>query len=1025
MYLNCHTYYSLRFGTFSEKELLRLAQENHVTRLALTDINNTSANLNFVRLAPEYGIRPILGIDFRNGVDQCYVGIAKNNEGYLELNNFLSEHLHKETAFSPIAAQFENAYVVYPFEKVVQNNQHGFKEHEYIGVSIADLRRLPFSRLLKLKHKLVVQQPVTFRNKADFNAHRLLRAIDNNILLSKLDKAEEAKEDEKMFPIENLAAAFSEYPFILENTERLLNSCSIHFDFSKKRLPQNLETYTDSRKEDEEMIERLCREGLPYRYENPGKDIYDRLQKELRLIKEKGFVSYFLINWDIVSEARRKGFFYVGRGSGANSIVAYLLRITDVDPIDLDLYFERFINLYRANPPDFDIDFSHRDRPVMTEYIFSRFKHVALLGTYVTFKERGVIRELGKVFGLPKSEIDFLSEGRYDVSKLDEVSRLVIKYGRLIKGMPNYLSIHAGGILISEKPLHWFSATNLPPKGFPTTHYDMVIAEDVGLYKFDILGQRGLAKIKDSLEIIKYNRPDIDNTLDIHNVKKFIEDPVINDLVKTAQCMGCFYVESPAMRMLLKKLEVDNYLGLVAASSIIRPGVAKSGMMREYILRHRDKGRAEEKAHPVMMKIMPETYGIMVYQEDVIKVANIFAGLDLGEADVLRRGMSGKFRSRSAFQKVRDKFFENCRKRKYDEELIKEIWEQIASFAGYAFAKGHSASYAVESYQTLFLRAYFPLEYMVAVLNNGGGFYRPEFYVHEARMLGAAIHPPCINRSFDKNVIYGTDIFLGFGYLRELENRVSERILKERTANGNFTSLEDFLDRVFMTIDQASILIRIDAFRFTGINKHQLLWKAYLFLNKNVKIDHPKLFPPRHQNFKIPQLNTTKLETAFTQMELLGFCLCSPFDLLAEPPKNNRCTKDLRRFLNRHIDIYGYLVTVKNTTTHNGKRMHFATMIDQEGQVFDTVLFPPVAARYYFRGRGVYRFYGKVVSEFGFLSIEVIKMLKQDYIPDPRYADMKTSVRVFQQKDSYKVDTNVVPTTRKKPSAHKFVPIIH
>ncbi len=1004
---------------------MRLAQENHVTRLALTDINNTSANLNFVRLAPEYGIRPILGIDFRNGVDQCYVGIAKNNEGYLELNNFLSEHLHKETAFSPIAAQFENAYVVYPFEKVVQNNQHGFKEHEYIGVSIADLRRLPFSRLLKLKHKLVVQQPVTFRNKADFNAHRLLRAIDNNILLSKLDKAEEAKEDEKMFPIENLAAAFSEYPFILENTERLLNSCSIHFDFSKKRLPQNLETYTDSRKEDEEMIERLCREGLPYRYENPGKDIYDRLQKELRLIKEKGFVSYFLINWDIVSEARRKGFFYVGRGSGANSIVAYLLRITDVDPIDLDLYFERFINLYRANPPDFDIDFSHRDRPVMTEYIFSRFKHVALLGTYVTFKERGVIRELGKVFGLPKSEIDFLSEGRYDVSKLDEVSRLVIKYGRLIKGMPNYLSIHAGGILISEKPLHWFSATNLPPKGFPTTHYDMVIAEDVGLYKFDILGQRGLAKIKDSLEIIKYNRPDIDNTLDIHNVKKFIEDPVINDLVKTAQCMGCFYVESPAMRMLLKKLEVDNYLGLVAASSIIRPGVAKSGMMREYILRHRDKGRAEEKAHPVMMKIMPETYGIMVYQEDVIKVANIFAGLDLGEADVLRRGMSGKFRSRSAFQKVRDKFFENCRKRKYDEELIKEIWEQIASFAGYAFAKGHSASYAVESYQTLFLRAYFPLEYMVAVLNNGGGFYRPEFYVHEARMLGAAIHPPCINRSFDKNVIYGTDIFLGFGYLRELENRVSERILKERTANGNFTSLEDFLDRVFMTIDQASILIRIDAFRFTGINKHQLLWKAYLFLNKNVKIDHPKLFPPRHQNFKIPQLNTTKLETAFTQMELLGFCLCSPFDLLAEPPKNNRCTKDLRRFLNRHIDIYGYLVTVKNTTTHNGKRMHFATMIDQEGQVFDTVLFPPVAARYYFRGRGVYRFYGKVVSEFGFLSIEVIKMLKQDYIPDPRYADMKTSVRVFQQKDSYKVDTNVVPTTRKKPSAHKFVPIIH
>jgi DNA polymerase-3 subunit alpha len=976
-----------------------------VTQLVLTDINNTSAGLNLVRKAPEYDVKPILGIDFRNGVDQCYVGIAKNNEGYLELNNFLSIHLHEEKELPPLAPKFEHAYMVYPFEKVLQNNQYKFAEHEFIGISIAALRRLPFSRLLKLKDKLVVQQPVTFRNKGDFNAHRLLRAIDNNILLSKLDKTEEANEDEKMFPIENLAAAFSEYPFILENTERLMNSCSIHFDFSKGRKPQNLNTYNATKEEDESMLERLCQEGLPYRYPDGGDDIIDRLKKELKLIKGMGFVSYFLINWDIVSYAREQGFFYVGRGSGANSIVAYLLRITDVDPMELDLYFERFINLYRANPPDFDIDFSHRDRPTMTQYIFDRFDYVALLGTYVTFKERGVVRELGKVFGLPKSEIEFLSQGRYQYTKLDAVSKLVIKYGRLIKNMPNYLSIHAGGILISEKPLHYFSATHLPPKGFATTMFDMVIAEDVGLYKFDILGQRGLAKIKESLEIIRYNQSDKSDSFDIHDVKKFKKDPKINNLIKTAQCMGCFYVESPAMRMLLKKLEVDNYLGLVAASSIIRPGVAKSGMMREYILRHRNPGRAEERAHPVMLDIMPDTYGVMVYQEDVIKVAHHFADLDLGEADVLRRGMSGKFRSRKEFQKVHEKFIDNCRKKNYDDKLISEIWEQIASFAGYAFAKGHSASYAVESYQTLFLRAYYPLEYMVAVLNNGGGFYRAEFYVHEARMMGATIHPPCINRSFNNNVIYETDIFLGLGYLRELEKRVSERILEERAANGIFTSLEDFLDRVFISVDQASILIRIDAFRFTKVNKHQLLWKAHLFLNKNVKIDHPKLFPPRHQDFKIPQLHTTDLEMAFTQLELLGFCLCSPFELLAAPPKNRRCAKDLERYLNRHIDIYGYLVTVKNTSTHNGKQMYFATLVDQQGEVFDTVLFPPVAVRYHFRGKGVYRFYGKVVSEFGFLSIEVIKMQKQDYIQDPRYADMKLSTKVFQQKKKDKVDT--------------------
>ena len=997
----------MRYGTFSEVELLHLANENHVTRLALTDINNTSAGLNFVRKAPEFGITPILGIDFRNGVDPCFIGIAKNNEGYLELNDYLSEHLHQKTEFQTLAPEFQNAYVVYPFEKVVQNEQKTFTDNEFIGVSINDLRRLPFSRLRKFRDKLIVQQPVTFRNKRDFNAHRLLRAIDNNTLLSKLRTTEQAPEDERMFSVENLAAAFSEHTFILENTERLLNSCSIHFDFSKGRKPQNLQTYTGTKAGDEVLLERLCQEGSPYRYPEGGEAVTERLKKEMDLIKDMDFVSYFLINWDIISYARKQNFFYVGRGSGANSIVAYLLRITDVDPLELDLYFERFMNLFRANPPDFDIDFSHRDRPAMTQYIFARFENVALLGTYVTFKWRGMVRELGKVFGLPKAEIDMLCDGNFQVSRLDKVAALVVKYTSLLQGMPNYLSIHAGGILITEKPIHWFSATNLPPKGFPTTQYDMLIAEDVGLYKFDILGQRGLSKIKETLDILEHDRPEEFAKFDIHDIKAFKKDPKINNLIKTAQCMGCFYVESPAMRMLLKKLEVDTYLGLVAASSIIRPGVAKSGMMREYILRHRNPGRAAEKAHPVMMDIMPETYGVMVYQEDVIKVAHHFAGLDLGEADVLRRGMSGKFRSREEFQRVEQKFIDNCRKKGYADALIFEIWNQVASFAGYAFAKGHSASYAVESYQTLFLRAYYPLEYMVAVLNNGGGFYRSEFYIHEARMLGATIHPPCINSSNMDNRIHRKNLYLGFGYLRELEDRVTQRILKERMVCGIFTSLEDFLDRVRISIEQVSILIRIDAFRFTATNKHELLWKAHLFLGKTQKIDHPKLFKPDHQDFEIPTLYSTKLEMAFTQLELLGFLLCSPFELLVEPVKNMTGAKDLERYLGGHIDIYGYLVTVKHTKTHKGNAMQFATLLDQQGQVFDTVLFPPVAAKYRFRGKGIYRFYGKVVSEFGFLSIEVVKMRKEDYVQDPRYADMKTSTKVFEAKKSVASDTEI------------------
>ncbi|WP_340064900.1 DNA polymerase III subunit alpha [Ascidiimonas aurantiaca] len=987
MYLNCHTYYSLRFGTFSEVKLLELAKENHITRLALTDINNTSACMNFVRKSAEFGITPIAGIDFRNGTEQMYVGIAANNEGYKELNDFLSLHLHQQKPFPETPPKFEHVFTIYPFEKVLLTEKQEFTEYEYIGVSIKNLRKLPFSSYVHMKDKLVVLQPVTFRNKRDFNAHRLLRAIDKNVLLSRLPTSEEADADEKMFPIANLATAFSEYSFILENTEKLMKQCHIHFDFSQGRKPQNLKTYTGNRASDEELLEKLCRQGLSYRYPEGGASILERLDKELELIKKMDFVSYFLINWDIVCYARRKGYFYVGRGSGANSIVAYLLRITDVDPVDLDLYFERFINLYRANPPDFDIDFSWKDRQDVTQYIFKRFDHVALLGTYVTFRYRGVVRELGKVFGLPKGEIDLLADGKYHSVLLDEVSSLVMKYGKLIEGFPNYVSIHAGGILISEKPLHCFSATNLPPKGFPTTQFDMVIAEDVGLYKFDILGQRGLAKIKDAMTIIKTNYPEKAASIDIHAIASFKKDPRINALIKKAQCMGCFYVESPAMRMLLKKLEVDNYLGLVAASSIIRPGVAKSGMMREYILRHRNPERLKN-AHPVMLDIMPDTYGVMVYQEDVIKVAHYFADLTLGEADVLRRGMSGKFRSRDEFAKVKAKFITNCREKGYDEKLIFEIWEQIASFAGYAFAKGHSASYAVESYQTLFLKTYYPLEFIVAVLNNGGGFYGPEFYIHEARMLGATVHQPCVNKSLEINRISGTDIYLGFGYLKDLEKKVVNKIINERLIRGSFLSFDDFLERVPISVEQISILVRMDAFRFTTQNRYHLLWQAHMKLaGKKKKPDIPKLFRPSQRSFVLPELQTNVLETAFDQMELLGFPLCSPFELLLHPPKNSLGSRDLSRYLDRYIDIYGYLVTVKNTATHDGKRMHFATLTDQHGEVFDTVLFPQVAFKYRFRGRGIYRFYGKVVSEFGFLSIEVLKMQKEDYIQDPRYSE--------------------------------------
>ncbi len=990
MYLNCHTYFSLRYGTIAPKELLMLAKNNGIKTMALTDINNTSACLDFVRMSSKYDVKPILGVDFRNGADQQFILLVKDNYGFQQINTYLSIFLHDATLVIPKRPiQICECYVIYPFQKGIN---YDLKENEFLGIKPEDLNKLKFSKWNNRLHKLVVLRTVSFQNKKGFNTHRLLRAIDNNQLLSKLSEEEQGSETDQFLSLDKLKIIYADYPELIENTQRILDDCHIEFDFSQD-TSNNQKAYTNNEALDYRLLEKLAYEGLTYRYKNPDEAIYSRIAKELKIIKEKGFISYFLINWKILKYARSKGYFYVGRGSGANSIIAYLLRITDVDPIELDLYFERFINLYRKNPPDFDIDFSWADRDDITEFMFKRFKNTALITVYNTFKFRASVRELGKVFGLPKSEMDLLTRGKYNPNQLDRLSKLVIRYSEYIQGFPNYLGIHAGGILISEKPIHHYCATFLPPKGFATTQIDMVVAEDIGLYKFDILSQRGLGKIKDTVEIVKYNHPEKES-IDIHDIKRFKEDEKIKHLLKNAKAIGCFYVESPAMRMLLKKLQVDNYLGLVAASSVIRPGVANSGMMREYILRYRYPERRKD-APKVLLDIMPETYGVMVYQEDVIKVAHYFGGLNLSEADMLRRGMSGKFRSREEFLKVKQQFFNNCKAAGKPEALTADIWRQIESFAGYAFAKGHSASYAVESYQSLFLKAYYPLEYMVATLNNGGGFYSRELYVHEARMHGANIEAPCINKSLHLASIHGKTIYLGFGFLSALESNTIQRILQTREQEGLFKNLNDFIDRVSISIEQISILIKINAFRFTGINKRELLWDAHLKISKvPVQEQVITLFKTERISYETPELKSSFLENAFDEYELLGFPLCNPFELLAKPQQSFLKAIDLPSYKSKVITIEGYLITTKNTKTSSGKAMHFGTFLDRDGDFIDTVHFPPVAAKYPFRGKGIYTITGKVMEEFDCVTIEVMSIYRKAIIEDPRYADEKQKMTV-------------------------------
>jgi len=1002
MYINTHTYYSLRFGTFSPETLLSLAQKNKVEAFVLTDINTASACLHLLKEAPKYNVKPLFGIDFRNGINQLFIAIAKNNAGFQDINSYLSQFLTNktETEFGhkkipSQAPSFKNAFVVYPFSKY---KTYHLKDNEFLGVSPQDLDYIRYKNIDT--SKAVILQTVTFRDKKDFNAHRLLRAIDKNILLSKLSENDQSKPHHKMIATQDLLNLYADFPQIINNTKFIFNQCSISFDLSDSAPPQNQKTYTNSEQEDDKLLNELCQKGLKYRYPNYTKIVTDRIEKELKTIKQMGFVSYFLMNWDIVSYAQKNNYYYVGRGSGANSVVAYLLRITDVDPIELDLYFERFINLYRSSPPDFDIDFSWVDRDDITRYIFNRFKNVSLIATFNTFQKRAVRRELGKVFGLPKSEIDKLSKGYFKFEDLDSLSQLVIKYSNYIGGFPSHLSIHASGIVVAQNPIHSFSPTFMPPKGYPTVQFDMHIAEDVGLYKFDILSQRGLSKIKDTLSIINENKC-AKTQIDIHDIKGFKTDKNIKNILRTAKAIGCFYVESPAMRMLLKKLQVDSYLGLVAASSVIRPGVAKSGMMQAYIQRHRHPEKRKD-AHPILLKLMPDTYGVMVYQEDVIKVAHHFAGLTLAEADKMRRGMSGKYRSRAEFEAVKQQFFKNCLTQKgHSLALTTEVWRQTKSFAGYAFAKGHSASYAVESYQCLFLKCYYPLEFMVATINNYGGFYSTELYVLEAKLYGATIHPPCVNKSEWETKIYGKSIYLGFHLLLSFERKTAKQILIERLQNKLFLDFNDFLNRVDISLEQLTTLIRIDAFRFTNKNKRTLLWEAHLKLGKkkntNLSKQRQNLLSDLFNNtkskpikYKIPKLENSLEEDIFDQIELLGFPIHSAFSILNENDTNTFVlAENLVQFIGKTVWVKAYLIHRKYVHTKTGQQMYFGTFIDEKGHWIDTVHFPQVAKAFLFRGIGVYKIRGKVISDFNCLNIDVNYMAKIDIIEDPRYAEVR------------------------------------
>lgn len=977
MLLNIHSYYSLRYGCLSLENIVKALKFYAYDTAVLTDINNSSASLDFIKLCSKEGIKALAGMEFRNGDELLYICIAKNIEGFREINEWRTYANYHSLNLSLDAPDFQNVWVIYPYGK---KDFKSLKDNERIGIRPEEINKILWDSTLAKSHYVILKSNSFLSHQ--YTLHQQLRAIDHNILFSQLQTEHLAYQEDYFIPKSTLLDYYKNVPELIENTEQLLASCSFDFDFHKSK---NKAYFTGNKYDDKLLLEKYALEGWEQRYGKENIIAKERVFKELSLIEQLNFSSYFLITDDICRYARHRDFHYVGRGSGANSIVAYCLGITDVCPIKLDLYFERFLNPKRQNPPDFDIDFSWQDRDEIYDYIFKRYQrsHTALLGAMSTFKGRSIIRELGKVYGLPKGEIDEWITQPQQVMQQNSIAQEILSHFEHLVDFPNQRTIHASGILISELPLSYYSAMDYPPKGMPTLQIDMHTAEDIGFEKFDILSQRGIGHIKDCKTIIYENKG---IKLEEIQPERYFDDPLLADALMKGETIGCFYIESPAMRQLLRKLRCDNYLTLVAASSIIRPGVASSGMMHAYIESHLNPDKVKY-IHPVFQEQLEETYGIMVYQEDVMKIGHHFGGLDLADADVLRRMMSGKSRGKERLDVIKHKFFSHCEKVGHPQNTALEVWRQMESFAGYSFNKAHSASFAVESYQSLFLKCYFPLEFMVSVLNNYGGYYDREMYIHEAKRAGAKINLPCIQHSYYTTTIKEESIFLGFDGILNLDNRLAQIIVTERESNGKYSSIASFHLRTKASLEQLILLIRVGAFRSINTNKKALLWEAQFLLNKrkNTPQDHQLLFEEEPVYINLPQFEHHLLEDIYDEIELLGFPISADlFHLAKSDYRGNVTAKDLIHQEHSKVRIVAQLATWKNVRTKHQQIMKFGTFIDANGDFLETVHFPQSLAQYPLRGKGLYLIEGIVVIDHGFPSIEVHKCALMPLKNDPR-----------------------------------------
>ncbi len=1016
VHLHVHTQYSLLDGAIRLDSLIEQAAAFRMPAVAVTDHGNIFGAIEFYQKASSGGVKPIIGCEMyvapndrrdrthSPGEDIAYhlILLAKNIHGYRNLcklltraylegfyykprvdKTLLKEHNEGLIALSAclqgeiprlvLAGRFNDALRVaeeyremFPDRRFyLELQDNGIKEQKRVNQALIEISRAT-------DIPLVATNDCHYLTKGDSRAHDILLCIQTGKTTNSPQRMRFETDQFYLKSPEEMATLFSEVPQAIENTVEIAERCNLELSLNETHLPDfplpEGET-VDS------LLERKAGEGLERRLARMGNEgeekkwpYYERLKKELNVIKKTGFSGYFLIVSDFIEEARRKGIpVGPGRGSAAGSLVAYALGITNLDPIRYNLLFERFLNPERISLPDIDIDFCFEGRDEIIRYVTGKYgkDNVTQIITFGQMKARAVIRDVGRALDMSYQEVDRIAKlipSRLNITieeALKEEPRLkrlaeedprvaeLIDIAKALEGLPRHASTHAAGVVISQKPLvEYLPLFKGQKENIVTTQFQMKDIEKIGLVKFDFLGIKTLTVIDRAVKEVERNRGE---RVDMDNIP--LDDEKTYRLLSAANTNGIFQLESSGIKELLKKLRPEKFEDLIATVALYRPGPLQSGMVDEFI--KRKHGREPVRYELTQLEdILETTYGVMVYQEQVMEIAKVLAGYTPGEADVLRKAMGKKVPE--VMLEQRERFLKGCRENGIPMGKAEKIFELMAKFAGYGFNKSHSAAYALIAYQTAYLKAHYPAEFMSALLSaNMGDTDKIVKYIADCREMGIKVLPPDINRSSMDFTVSGDTIRFGLRAVKNVGSSAIEEILRAREEAGEFTSIEDFLERVDgrrVNRKVTESLVKCGAFDFTGKNRGVLMAELNLLSESLSRRQETELLQSSlFDGMAQPVARKVVVDEAESgwdrrtilahEKDALGFYITHhPLEDLAEEMAlySTHTTETIKERTTRdseEVSLLCMITSRREVTTKRGAKMAFLTVEDLKGSL--------------------------------------------------------------------------------------------